>query len=197
MMGQDRIETLIGNGEWDAAQEAIEKELAKEPDDHWLWSRLSGVRYEQHDYDGALEAARKAVKIVPDCPLALWSKAGALDMLGRIPEAARIYRRLFQRGLQELKNPDEDAEECWEGPEWTRALMVDSLFRFALCLEKVGMKDMAAKVYCRFLDSLDMGQQGIYSAEDAKRRLRRLGRKKVDIPKGIARELSEAVKMLS
>jgi hypothetical protein len=195
-MAEDRIETLIEGEEWDAARVAIERELIKEPDNHWLWSRLSTVKYEQRDYQGALQAAQKAVKVVPDCPLALWGKAGALDMLGRTMEAARIYPRLFQRGLQELRNPDEDAEECWEGADWTRALMVDCLFRFALCLEKLGERKMAINVYQRFLYSLDMGQQGIYSAEDARRRLRKLGTSKKDMPKGIAGELREAVKML-
>ena len=81
-MGRDRIgtriETLIQQGRWKQAERAIRKQLDKEPDDHWLWSRLSGVKYEQHDYQGALEAAEKALDIVPDCPLAGWSYAGAL-----------------------------------------------------------------------------------------------------------------------
>ena len=42
-----RIESLIGAGQWEAAQGVIEKQLAKEPDDHWLLSRLSSVKYER------------------------------------------------------------------------------------------------------------------------------------------------------
>ena len=83
MMASNRIETLIGKGDWKSARRAIEKQLDREPDDHWLWSRLSAVKYEQRDYEGALAAAEKALEMVPDCPLALWSYANALDMLGR------------------------------------------------------------------------------------------------------------------
>src|SRR5438067_1965603 len=97
-MASNRIEDLIKQGEWAAAQEAIEKRLEKEADDHWLWSRLADMRYEQHDYQGALKAAETAKEIVPDCPLALWSYAGALDMLGKNKEALEAYNDLLARG---------------------------------------------------------------------------------------------------
>src|SRR5690349_12462731 len=96
-------ESLIRKGEWKQAQTAIEKQLVREPDDHWLWARLSGVKYEQRDYQGALQAAERALEIVPDCPLALWSKAGAVEMLGKADEALAVYADLFRRGLEELE----------------------------------------------------------------------------------------------
>src|SRR2546428_2113644 len=107
-----RIETLVKRANWREAQAAIEKYLKKEPDDHWLWARLSGVNYEQRDYERALETAEKALQLVPDCPLALWSKANALEMLREPAEALKLYVALFHRGLEELKHPDKDANEC-------------------------------------------------------------------------------------
>jgi hypothetical protein len=56
-----RIESLIEAGEWASAQGVIEKQLAKEPADHWLWARLAGVKYERRDYQGALDAAEKSL----------------------------------------------------------------------------------------------------------------------------------------
>jgi tetratricopeptide (TPR) repeat protein len=169
-----RIEALLGKSQWKQAQAAIEKQLAKEPDDHWLWARLSGVRYEQRDYPEALQAAKTALEIVPDCPLALWSKAGALEMLGKAKEAMRLYAQLFRRGLQELKDPDEDANECWEGPDWTAGLTVDCVFRTAGCLAKIGKRDNAVATYGFFLTLLDMGMQGIYTREEALERIKKL-----------------------
>jgi tetratricopeptide (TPR) repeat protein len=198
-MASNRIETLIAEGEWGSAQSAIEKQLHKEPDDHWLWSRLSAVKYEQRDYQGALEAADKGVQIVPDCPLALWSYANALDMLGNVREAGRVsrswsrsrshpqnvlgntreagrvYIQLLRRGLQELSQPDEDADECWEGADWTRGLVVDCMFRIAGCLAKMRKRQKAIEWYKRFLDQVVIGvQPGIYSREDAQVKLREL-----------------------
>ena len=127
-MASSPIEKLIAAGKWKSAQSAIEKRLVKEPDNHWLWSRLSTVKYEQRDYAGARDDAMKALAIVSDCPLAQWSLAGALDMLGETKLALEMYRHLFRRGLEELKTPDEDAEECWEGREWTGGLMAEVVF---------------------------------------------------------------------
>src|SRR5205085_143416 len=141
--------------------------------DHWLWSRLSGVKYEQRDYQGALDAAEKALAIVPDCPLALWSYAGALDMLGRTREAGKVYTQVLRRGLDELKKPDEDADECWEGADWTLAIVADSIFRTGDCLAKMRKRDKAIEWYLHFLSLLDCGIQGIYSREDAMARVKK------------------------
>jgi tetratricopeptide (TPR) repeat protein len=169
-----RIETLIQKGRWKQAETAIRKQLDKEPDDHWLWSRLSGVKYEQHDYQGALEAADKALDIVPDCPLAGWSYAGALEILGKTKEAGEVYAWLIRRGLEELKAPDADADECWEGKSWTQSLLADCVFQMAGCLAKSGAQDLAIRWYGDFLRLVDYGVQGIYSRKDAMRKLKKL-----------------------
>ena len=172
-----RIETLIAAANWGKARKALETLLAKEPDDHWLWSRLSGVKYEQRDYEGALDAANKALAIVPDCPLAIWSKANALDMLGTTNQAKKAYLGLLRRGVEELKAPGDDAEECWEGEQWTYGLTMDCLFRLAGCWAKLDKKDIACTLYLKFLDLLDRsrsGKQSIYSRQDALARLKEL-----------------------
>src|SRR2546423_14495001 len=115
MTSNNQVEALIEKGAWKSARSAIERQLRNDPEDHWLWSRLSGVKYEQRDYQGAFDAADRALEIVSDCPLALWSRAGALDMLGKTREAVEGYAELLRRGSEEINNPDEDAEGCWEG----------------------------------------------------------------------------------
>jgi tetratricopeptide (TPR) repeat protein len=152
----------------------IEKQLKKEPEDHWLWSRLSTVTYERRDYDEALAAAEKALEIVPDCPLALWSYAGALDMLGRTKEAMRVFGQIFLRGTEELETPDEDANECWEGRDWTDGIVKDCVFRMAGCLAKMGEPVAAKELYGLFLDLLKEGAPGIYSRAEAQARLKKL-----------------------
>ncbi len=180
-MADNMIETLIGAEQWEQAQREIEKELENGPEDHWLWSRLSGVKYERKDYGGALKAAEKALEIVPDCPLALWSYAGALEMLGKPAEAMEVYVDLVRRGTEEYVHPDEDAEECWEGPDWTRSLVVDCFFRIAGCLAKRSkgaarskFRRKAAEVYRDFIDLVDHGMRGIYTRDEAVAKLREL-----------------------
>jgi tetratricopeptide (TPR) repeat protein len=179
-MGTDTIETLIERNDWAEARRAIEAELAKDPDDHWLWARLSGVKYEQRDYQGTREAAEKALEIVPDCPLAHWSMAGALDMLGQTAAAGKGYAMLVRRGIEELLEPDEDAKECWEGPAWTSGLVMDCIFRGARCQERLGNRPRAVELYEDFINLLDYHrmQQGIHTREEAAVRLKKLGSRK-------------------
>jgi tetratricopeptide (TPR) repeat protein len=181
-MPSNQIEKLIAAGKWKQAEDAIKKRLDKEPDNHWLWSRLSTAKYEQRDYKGALGAVEKALEIVPDCPLALWDYAGALDMIGKPSEAAEVYLRLLRRGRQELDTPDQDADECWEGRNWTLGIMVDCLFRIAGLLAKNGEKSRAIKLYNEFLALVDHGSPGIYTREDAEAKLKKLQTKATKIP---------------
>lgn len=199
-MSGDKIEVLMASEKWKAAQAAIEKELALDSDNHWLWTRLADAKYEQRDYAGALEDADRALRIVPDCPLALWSRAGALDMLGRTAEAGRIYCALWRRARQELSNPDEDAEECWEGKEWTQGLLADCMFRLAGGLVRIRERKLAADWYAAFLSLLDLGISGIYSRADAKKMLRKLGHstiKKSDCNGFLPHCLSKTEKLLA
>ncbi len=184
---ETRIESLLAAGEWESAEKVVTKQLAKEPDDHWLWSRLSGAKYERRDHQGALEAAEKALEFVPDCPLALWSYAGAVEMLGRTRDAVKVYLQLIRRGVEELTQPDEDANECWEGADWTRGLVLDCIFRVAGCLAKLGKPDEAVEWYSHFLNVLPFGMQGIYSREDATARMKKLSTGKKAAPDVMAR----------
>jgi hypothetical protein len=110
------------------------------------------------------------------------SRAGALDMLGRTKEAGKIYIQLTRRGLAELSDPDEDANECWEGADWTRGLVVDCIFQTADCLAKIGKREEAVEWYNHFLNLLDFGMQGIYSRADATARLKKLASGKKAVP---------------
>jgi tetratricopeptide (TPR) repeat protein len=169
-----RIEALIRHADWKPAQTLIEKQLELEPDDHWLWSRLSGVQYEQRDYRAALVSAEKALVIVPDCPLARWSKAGAFEMLGKVDEAIGLYLQIFRGGHKQLSHPDTDANECWEGPDWTAGLIADCQFKLAGCLAKTGDRDAAVEAYQDFLSLTDLETKGLYSREDALKKLKKL-----------------------
>ena len=147
-----QIENLIRRENWPSAQALLQKQLVKQPTDHWLWSRLSGVKYEQRDYKGALDAAEKSLAIIPDCPLALWSKAGVIELLGKADEAMEIYAHLFDRGIDQLQNPDEDTNECWEGPDWTSGLMADcACFGSRAAWRRPVRRDQAVEIYRNFL----------------------------------------------
>ena len=75
------IESLLEAEEWDAARRQIERDLERDPQNHWLLTQLGVTLYEEKRYADALKPLLESLDIVPDCPLTLWNLAGALDAL--------------------------------------------------------------------------------------------------------------------
>jgi hypothetical protein len=67
-----QVETHFHREEWTKARSLISKALRTNKVDHWLITRLATAYYEQHKYKRALELDRRALRLAPRCPLALW-----------------------------------------------------------------------------------------------------------------------------
>lgn len=93
------IERAIDAEDWQGARRLIRAGLKKAPEHHWLLARLALTHYEERDYATALQYGLQAVDIAPQCPLALWEVAGAMEMLGQSSAALRVYRKLTRRSL--------------------------------------------------------------------------------------------------
>jgi tetratricopeptide (TPR) repeat protein len=163
------VESLVRAGKWAAAEKQIRRELKSEPGSHWLWTRLSVVRYERHAYSDALKYAKKALKIMPTCSLALWDRAGALDMLKRHREAIRDYKMLVVRGTRGMLR-----EACNESRGWARGLVADSHYRLGLCWKKLGRKAPAREAIRKSLRARGPGCRSIYPVSEVRQALRLL-----------------------
>lgn len=177
------VNRLFAQDKWAEAQALLERALSEDPQDHWLLSRLSAALYEQRKYKKALDYARRAHDLAPDCPLVLWDLAGALDATGKAKEAANIYARLLRRGAARVA-----ADECGEGAAWARSLLTDCLYRLALYFEK-RRPAKARRCLQRYVTLRLLGVDSIYDLVDAQSRLRKLAG-----PNGrsAGRELDEA-----
>lgn len=165
----DRINHLFDEERWEAARRILLRELHKTPADHWLLTRLSTTYYEERQYEKAVEVARQAYGLAPDCPLVLWDLAGALAASGEVCEAIRLYYRILRRPPYLLA-----FGEHGEGREWAEALVTDCWYRLALCMEALGDKVLAASYLRTFLERLDFGAGSIYGRADAARQLKKL-----------------------
>jgi tetratricopeptide (TPR) repeat protein len=164
------IETLLDQGKWKEARKAIEQELVKSPDSHWLLTQLGVTHYEERDYREALRLFRDSLEIVPDCPLTLWNLAGVLDTLGHSDRAIPIYASLL-RSKQSARS-----DACWESAEWTEALKTDCVYRVGMCFEHAKQWDAATHCFRQYINLLLAGMKGMYPIEDAARRIRELSR---------------------
>lgn len=163
------IEKLIETEDWKAARKLIRAALRKEPDSHWLLSRLGLTYYEEHNYKKALFYAAQAMELAPNCPLVLWDYAGTLDRLGRNKEAIAIYKKLVKRGVEKIAYG-----KCGEGLAWARGLIADCLYRIAKCYEDLSHHKKALDFYERHIEHRGPGSRSIYPISDVMKRVKEL-----------------------
>lgn len=157
------IEERIASEDWVGARSLIRAELRRDPDSHWLLSRLALTYDEQRRYQVALNWARKALDRAPRCPLVLWDYAGTLDQLGHHREAVRGYSQLVRRGVNAIAYGP-----CGEGLRWARSLVADALFRRALAYAALGDRSRARRSLERHLEFRREGAKSIYPLREVR-----------------------------
>jgi tetratricopeptide (TPR) repeat protein len=179
-----KLDDALAQENWSAAKKILHQRLADEPENHWLLDRLSAVYYEERNYDKAFELIQQAVELAPDCPLVQWDLAGTLLSLGKVKAAQTIYRKLLKRGLDIGKPPH------GEGLDWAKSLLVDCVFRIAVCHQHLGQKTKALTFLKKFMELRAVWNGGIHNFEDAEKRIG-------EIAKGNSRFLAEEIKKAS
>jgi tetratricopeptide (TPR) repeat protein len=168
----ERINDAFKREQWSAARKLITAELDKDPENHWLISRLGTTHYEQKDYKKALRLARKAHALKPDCPLVLWDLAGSLFANGKTRNALRIYRDLIKNGPRFARQ-----KPCGEGTKWMFSLMCDCMFMMAVCHLELGNLPQATRCLTRFVEWRTQSEGGIYSVDDGVSELESIAKK--------------------
>jgi tetratricopeptide (TPR) repeat protein len=167
-----KIDTAFSREDWGVARTLILQELDKDPENHWLLTRLSTTYYEQHRYQEALEQVEKAFKITPRCPLVLWDYAGILAAMGQSNEALKIYSALIKKGPRWVG--EENA--CGEGLEWALSLLADCIFRAGVCWAHLKKNEIALRWFQAFLKLRAEWNGGIHSPEEALKQMQKLAK---------------------
>ncbi|HQU45231.1 MAG TPA: tetratricopeptide repeat protein [Pirellulales bacterium] len=162
----DRLWTLFKDEQWEKARKLLEKELAEDPDNHWLITQLGVTYYEQRRYHEALDLFLASRELINDCPLTLWHLAGTFDALGRPSEAIKIYTSLLETKVTPSADP------CWESEPWSDNLKTDCVYRLGLCFQEQGKKKRAEHCYRQYLNLISMGTEGMYSSDEVMQKLR-------------------------
>ena len=123
------IESAIDSEHWEQARKLIKADLKTDPNNHWLLTRLAATYYEQRKYGTALRISKRAVQLMPNCPLVLWDLAGAFEMCGEETKAILIWKDLLKLGESDVAY-----NECGEGLRWARSLLNDCRYRIAIVL---------------------------------------------------------------
>jgi tetratricopeptide (TPR) repeat protein len=163
------IEDAIKQDDWKRARRLARAALRREPESHWLLTRLALTYYEEFDYERALVIGQQAYELAPHCPLVLWGLGGTLDTLGRHSDAAAIFQGLIRRGVETVAYGD-----CGEGLAWSRGLIADCWYRLAHCEQKLGHRARTIRCYQQHLAMRGPGCRSIYPLSEVRREFRDL-----------------------
>jgi tetratricopeptide (TPR) repeat protein len=163
------VEDLIRAERWAGARGLIKKRLKKDPGNHWLLARLGLTYYEQRRYEAALACEEEALRIEPNCPLALWDYAGSLQMLGRHVDALAVYDRITRRGIDDIA-----VGQCGEGRAWAKGLVADCYYRMMDSFDALGDRATATEMLEKHLDMRGPGCHSIYPLDGLSRQGRPL-----------------------
>lgn len=163
------IERLLAAEKWQEAQALLHKELLHAPTDHWLWMMLSETYYEQFEYETALECAKRAVELAPQCPMALWHYGGCLSMTGQERAALTVWTLLLNRNVEEV-----GYGECGEGMKWALQLLNDVHFRMGRVHQFLGEDSQARVSFQKYVHNRAHGVGSLYDLAEARRQLAEL-----------------------
>jgi tetratricopeptide (TPR) repeat protein len=168
-----KIEALIAHDSWASARTLIEKELKKDPKNHWLLDRLSVTYYEEKQYETAMEVIEQAYKLAPNCVLVLWDYAGTKYALEDFETAIQFYYKIGALITKDGMPKDECALN--EGPLWFSAILLDCCFRLGICYQYLNKKEQA--IYCleKYVEMATrfpkLQAESLYSIDDVLARL--------------------------
>ena len=163
------VEVAIRKEDWKSARKLIGVALRRNPQSHWLHSRLALTYCEQKEYEKALKWDEAAFSLAPNCPLVLWGLAGARAMVGRFGEAEEIYRKLIRRGARRIA-----FGVCGEGLPRAKSLVTDCWYRVGLLRRSQNDLTGAARCIRRYIARRRQGSGSIYSIRSANAVLRQL-----------------------
>jgi tetratricopeptide (TPR) repeat protein len=170
MINKRKYSTLINDlfmkEEWIEARKIILKLLRSEPNDHFLFTRLSTTYFEEKKYKKALEYVQKALRISPHCPLVLWDYAGTLDMLGRSKDALKVYKSLLKMGVSRLGYGEDG-----EGVRYARTMINDCRYRIGLLYASMGKFYLSSKYIKLHIATRSRNCLSIYNLRKVKKQL--------------------------
>ena len=114
----------------------------------------------------ALKYAIKSLDLYPNCPLAQWDLAGALDMLKEHRKAIEIRKKLLRRGVEKIA-----FNQCGEGLLWAERMVNDCRYKIGRGYYILGKKKLAIKYLKAHLAHRRAGLPSLYSRQQVKREL--------------------------
>lgn len=173
---QLKIQQLIFNKNYNQVIKLIDEEIEYSNGlTHWLLANKAYALYELKNYEESKIVISKALVENDKCPFVWWHLACILEMNDQISESITIWQEII--GYRKI-NINYDANPCWEGPEFKKALIIDSIFRVGRALSYLEQEENAKRYLKIFIKSKQKNEirDSIYSIDDALELLKRINK---------------------
>jgi tetratricopeptide (TPR) repeat protein len=158
------INKLFKENKWIEARNILLGWFKEKPGDHWALTRLSSTYAEEGDFAKALECLEKALKIEPNCSLALSDYTESLYMLNRHEEAILICKRLIKRGVKSVAYGT-----CAKGLPDARKLINDTRYTLGMLYGSLGEYELAGKYIKQHIANRNRNCRSAYKLRDVKK----------------------------
>jgi len=88
---KDAIGALCDSGNFDAAIEALAREIANAPLNARLWARMGWCKFSKRDFRGAIPDFTKALSLKPGGATTLYFRARSWEEIGELANAVADY----------------------------------------------------------------------------------------------------------
>jgi tetratricopeptide (TPR) repeat protein len=151
---------------WRQVRKQLLQSLEAEPKNHWILTRLGNTYFQEGDNRLALAYVIKALRLQPECPLALWDYACVLDDLGKSRQAFEIFSRLVRKGVGRIRTDD-----CGEGIRWAKSLVNDSRYRAGFSAHSLKLAKSAKAYFVEHFKNRERGVFSLYKRPYARRKV--------------------------
>lgn len=137
---EKKIEKFYRSEDWNKAKIVTLQNLKKNPKNHFLWTRLASIYFEQKNKEKSLSAAKKAYVLSPNCPLVCWDYGNALVGTGHHNRAVIVFKRLLRMNVKGVARG-----KCGQGLKNAQKLVNDTKYVLGICLYEMGLKQESLK----------------------------------------------------
>lgn len=152
---------LLENGDYNNSLDLLLKANEIEPNNAITITDISSCYHELHEYEQALNWAKKAYSLHSKDPYVRWNYAGVLYANDNYKEAIKAWKMLINRGLHNIGLVD-----CKEGIRWARSIYNDCFYRIGLAYYYLKNYKKAIEYYHKHLELRGKGIRSIYSKKE-------------------------------
>jgi len=138
-----KLDSLLDQGEYSTARKLLRQRLKEAPGDHWLMAKMASTFASEGRHRDGLRWVRRALRLEPKCPIALWHLAYIYEGRRHYVGAVRVMKGLVSRPIRAYVA----SGPCAQSERWARDFVTDCYMMLAWVEQCRHRHNQAADAY--------------------------------------------------